>query len=83
MRRTPDDNNTLYAEIVVSLKYVSNFWRFFNIPLINSEIKLDSLWSKKCIISEISITFVVPGNPDANLPAVAMAAIKKLEQQFN
>ena len=56
MRRTPDDNDTLYAEIVVSLKYVSNFWRFFNLSLINCEIKLDSLWSKKCIISEISIT---------------------------
>ena len=76
MRWTPDDNNTLNTEIVVSLKYVSNFWRFFNLPLINCEIKLESLWSKKCIISEISITLVVPGNPDANSPVVAMAAIQ-------
>ena len=32
---TPNDNNTLNADIVVPLKYLSNFWRFFNLPLIN------------------------------------------------
>ena len=32
---TPNDNNTLNADIVVPLKYLSKFWRFFNLPLIN------------------------------------------------
>ena len=39
--RTADDNNTLNAEVVVPLKYLSNFWRFINLPLINCEIELD------------------------------------------
>ena len=26
--RTPDDNNSLDTEVVVPLKYLSNFWRF-------------------------------------------------------
>ena len=39
--RTPDDNNTLDAEVVVPLKYLSNFWRFLNLSLINCEIELD------------------------------------------
>ena len=38
---TPNDNNTLNADIVVPLKYLSNFWRFFNLPLINCDIELD------------------------------------------
>ena len=35
---TKDDNNTLEAEVVVPLKYSSNFWRSLDLPLINCEI---------------------------------------------
>ena len=31
--RTSDDNNTLDTELVVSLKYLSNFWRFLDLCL--------------------------------------------------
>ena len=43
---TPDDNNILDTEVVVPLKYLSNFWRYLDLPLINWEIKLD-LHSRK------------------------------------
>ena len=33
---------------MVSLKYLSNFWRTLEMPLINCEINLDLNWSKKC-----------------------------------
>ena len=49
----PNNNNTLDTEPVVPLKYLSNFWRFLDFPLINCEIELDSSYSKECIISEI------------------------------
>ena len=39
--RTPDDNNTLDTEAVVLLKYLSNFWRFLDLPLIDCEIEFD------------------------------------------
>ena len=38
---TPTDNNTLNAEVVVPLKYLSNFWRFLDLSLINCQIELD------------------------------------------
>ena len=38
---TPNDNNTLNAEVVVPLKYLSNFWSFLDLPLINYEIELN------------------------------------------
>ena len=40
MRRTPEDN-TLNAKILVPLKYLSNFLRFLNLPLINCKTELD------------------------------------------
>ena len=51
MGRTPDDNNTLNAKAVIPLRYLSNFWRFLDLRLINCETELDFSWSKECIIS--------------------------------
>ena len=34
---------------MVSLKYLSRFWRTLEMPLINCEINLDLNWSKKCV----------------------------------
>ena len=39
--RTSNDNKTLDAEVVVLLKYLHNFWRSLDLPLINCEIELD------------------------------------------
>ena len=36
---------------MVSLKYLSNFWRTLGMPLINCEINLILTWSKKCVIA--------------------------------
>ena len=38
---TPADKNTLDREVIVSLKYLSNFWRSLDLPLINWQIELD------------------------------------------
>ena len=51
-------------------------------PLINCEIEIDLLWSKKCIISEISITTATTGNPRANQPVPVVAARKKIRTTF-
>ena len=51
-------------------------------PLINCEIEIDLLWSKKCIISEISITTATAGNPRAKQPVPVVAARKKTRTTF-
>ena len=43
---TPNDNNILDVEVVVPLKYLSNFWRSLDLLLINCEIELDLSCSK-------------------------------------
>ena len=55
MMRTARDNNTLGTEVDFPLKYLSNFWRFLDLSLINRETELDLSWSKECLISEIAI----------------------------
>ena len=39
--KTPPAGNTKDVEIIVPLKYVSNFWRTLEMPLINCEINLN------------------------------------------
>ena len=38
-------------KVVVSLKYLSNFFRSFEMPLINYKIKLNLTWKKECVLS--------------------------------
>ena len=38
------------VEIMVPLKYLSNFWRTLEMPLINCEIELILTWSRNCVI---------------------------------
>ena len=41
----------LNVKIVVPLKYLSNFFRSLDMPLINCKIKLNLTWKKECILS--------------------------------
>ena len=49
--KTPNDGNTKNVEIIVPLKYLSNFWRTLEMPLINCEVNLILTWSKDCVIT--------------------------------
>ena len=48
---TPADVNTKDIEIIVPLKYLSNFWRTLKIPLINCEVNLILAWSSTYVIT--------------------------------
>ena len=41
----------LNVKVVVPLKYLSNFFRSLEMPLINCEIKLNLTWIKECVLS--------------------------------
>ena len=43
---------TLNVEVTMPLKYLSNFWRLFYLPLINCEVELDLSWTKDCVLIE-------------------------------
>ena len=47
-RNTPAADNTKDVEIMLPLKYLSNFWRTLEMSLINCEVNLILTWSKDC-----------------------------------
>ena len=49
--KTPAAGNEKDVEIMVPLKYLSNFWRTLEMPLINCEINLILTWSSTCVIT--------------------------------
>ena len=51
------------TEVVIPLKYLSNFWRTLNIPLINCEVELILTWSKKCVLTDM----IAANNPPTRL----------------
>ena len=44
------------VKIAVPLKYLSNFWRSLEMPLINCKIELSLNWIEKCIVSSSGTT---------------------------
>ena len=45
------DDGTKSVEIMVPLKYFSNFWRTLEVSLINCEINVILTWSANCVIA--------------------------------
>ena len=44
------NNGRRNVEIMVPLKYLSNFWRILEMPLINCEVNLILTWSSTCVL---------------------------------
>ena len=50
--KTLNNGNEKDVEIMVPLKYLSNFWGTLEIPLINCEVNLILTWSSTCVITD-------------------------------
>ena len=42
-----------FIELAIPLKYLGNFWRALNMPLISCEVCLELKWNKNCVITSI------------------------------
>ena len=67
-------NGTQDVELVILLKYLGNFWRALNIPLISCEVCLELKWDKNCVITSLEQRDIGGGNRD-NAPTGATLAI--------
>ena len=70
-------NGTQEAALTIPLKYLGNFWRALNIPLISCEVSLELKWDKNCIITSLEQRQVDAGPPVVrdNAPTGATLAI--------
>ena len=48
---TEDDGTRNGVKIAVPLKYLSNFWRSLEMPLINCKVELSLKWYEKCLLT--------------------------------
>ena len=56
-------NGTQEVELAIPLKYLGNFWRALNIPLISCEVFLELKWNKNCVITSLEQRQVDAGPP--------------------
>ena len=67
-------NGMQEVELAIPLKYLDNFWRALNIPLISCEVFLELKWDKNCAITSLEQRDIGGGNRD-NAPTGATFAI--------
>ena len=60
-------------KIAVLLKYLSNFWRTLEIPLINCKIYIELNWSKDCVMSTIANTILKIRKTKMYVPIVTLS----------
>ena len=65
---------TQKIELAIPLKYLGNFWRALNMPLISCEVSLELKWNKNCIITSLDRR-QVGARPRNNAPTGATLAI--------
>ena len=88
-QRTADDNGVFKdVKTAVPLKYLSNFWRSLEMPLINCKIHLELNWTKDCVMSTIADTTFKITNTKLYFPTVTLSSknnvklVKLLEEGF-
>ena len=76
------------VKIAVPLKYLSNFWRSLEMPLIIRKIHLELNWSKDCVMSNIANKTFKITNTKLYVPVVTLSSkdnvklTKLLEEGF-
>ena len=61
-----DRLGTKKIKLAIPLKYLGNFWRALNIPLISCEVFLELKWNKNCVITSLEERQVDAGAPLVN-----------------
>ena len=56
-------NGTQTIELAIPLKYLVNFWRALNMPLISCEVSLELKWNKNCIITSLEHRAIDENDP--------------------
>ena len=79
--KTATNGNSKDSKIAAPLKYLSNFWRTYEIPSINCETNVNLTWSKDYVISSATgETKFAVADTKLNLPVVNLSMQDNIEQ---
>ena len=75
------DNGVVFknVKIAVPLKYLSNFWRLVEMPLINCKMYLELNWTKDCVMSNIADTTFKTTSMELYVPIVTLSTKDKVK----
>ena len=55
-----DTDSKHFKRLAIPLKYLGNFWRALNMPLISCEVSLELKWNKNCLITSLQKRLIRP-----------------------
>ena len=87
---TAVNNNRVFKDVKIAapLKYLSNFWRYLEMPLINYKIHPEINWTKDCVMSAIADTIFKITNTKLYVTIVTLSSknnrklVKLFEEGF-
>ena len=56
-------NGMQTIELTIPLKYLGNFWRALNMPLISCEVSLELKWNKNCVTTSLERRAIDENDP--------------------
>ena len=62
-----NNDGIINVKIMITLKYLSNFWRTLELPLINCEIELILTWSRNYVIISTDVANLIYNNRENSL----------------
>ena len=68
-----ENNGTKDVKIMLPLKYLSNLWRIFEMPLINCEINLILTWSANFFIIDDRVNNQIPTFTITHVPVKTLS----------
>ena len=71
---TEDNGRKNGVKIVVPLKYLSNFWRSLEMPLINCKVELSLKWYERCLLTAATTATFKITDAKLYVPIVTLSA---------
>ena len=73
------------VKIAIPLKYLSNFWRSLEMPLINCKVELSLIWYERCLLTAANTATFEITDAKLYVPIVTLLVEynSKLSQQLN
>ena len=56
-------NGMQTIQLTIPLKYLGNFWRALNMPLISCEVSLELKWNKNCVTTSLERRAIDENDP--------------------
>ena len=81
--KTPENDDSLAnVEVVIPLKYLSDFLRSLDMPLINCEVEIILFWTKNCVLADMTVRAAENNNNPPEIVAPSGATFEIIDTKL-